>query len=205
MLESNPNARLETFCDGVFAIAMTLLIIDIKIPSGEAIKTSADLWQALEHLVPSVLAFLLSFVVILITWVNHHNGAKLIVRSSNSYIYANGFILLTVVFLPFPTALLGDSLFTEHAAPSVVLYVLALALQALSWVTVTSTVLKNKLEINEQAALAVRRNRMYGMSATLAYLILAAVANWFPITVMIITSVMWGFWMIHGIRLKMQE
>ena len=72
MAESNTNSRLEAFCDGVFAIALTLLIIDIKIPSRENIYTTNDLWLSLTHLLPSIFAFLLSFIIVFITWVNHH-------------------------------------------------------------------------------------------------------------------------------------
>ena len=74
MSETNPNSRLEAFCDGVFAIALTLLIIDIKILPTIEINSNADFWLALKHIVPSVLAFVLSFTIILITWVNHHGG-----------------------------------------------------------------------------------------------------------------------------------
>lgn len=72
MTEPHPNTRLEAFCDGVFATALTLLIIDLKIPASEGIGTTRDLWFALGHLGPSIFAFVLSFVIILITWVNHH-------------------------------------------------------------------------------------------------------------------------------------
>src|SRR5437763_886852 len=69
MAESHNNSRLEAFCDGVFAIALTILIFDIRIPASEIINTSNDLWLAIEHLLPSLFAFLLSFIVIFITWV----------------------------------------------------------------------------------------------------------------------------------------
>ena len=75
------NSRLEAFCDGVFAIAITLLVIDIKIPANLEIDNAAALWNALWHILPSIFAFLLSFVVILITWVNHHNALKLLHKS----------------------------------------------------------------------------------------------------------------------------
>src|SRR5262245_30573314 len=94
----NPNARLETFCDGVFAIALTLLIIEVRIPSGVEIHSTADLWSALLRIAPSIFAFVLSFTIIFITWVNHHSSLKLVGESSPSFIYANGFLLLTVVF-----------------------------------------------------------------------------------------------------------
>lgn len=73
MADSNPNARLECFCDGVFAIALTLLIIDIRLPPVATIGSNADFWLALENIVPAIMAFALSFAVIFITWVNHHS------------------------------------------------------------------------------------------------------------------------------------
>src|SRR5258706_3149949 len=100
MAETNHTSRLEAFCDGVFAIALTLLIIDIKLPSSESITSTAEFWLALTHIAPAIFAFVLSFIVILITWVNHHNAVKLVNKSCGSFIYANGFLLLTVVFMP---------------------------------------------------------------------------------------------------------
>jgi uncharacterized membrane protein len=129
---AHPNARLEAFCDAVFAIAMTLLIIEIKAPHLPHDATSGELWAALKALLPHAFAFVLSFGIILITWVNHHEVLKVIERSSMPFIYANGFMLLTCVIMPFPTALLGNSLFTDHAAPAVVLYSSIHVLQALS-------------------------------------------------------------------------
>src|SRR5262245_58081122 len=127
MAEGNPNSRLETFCDGVFAIALTLLVLDIRSPSTTEIHSTADLWLAMLQLVPSVFAFVLSFTIILITWVNHHASLKLLHKSSAAFIYANGFLLLTVVFIPLPTRLLGEYLLTDHSAPAVVLYESTLA------------------------------------------------------------------------------
>ena len=91
MADPHTNTRLEAFCDGVFAIALTLLIIDIKVPESERIGTTRDLWRALGHLGPAMLAFVLSFAIILITWVNHHRFFRLLNKSSGSFVYANGF------------------------------------------------------------------------------------------------------------------
>src|SRR6185369_1202222 len=112
MADINPNSRLEAFCDGVFAIAITLLIIEIKIPSTPSINSNADLWSALKDITPSISAFLLSFGTILIVWVNHHAFFKLIHKSTPAFIYANGVLLLSVAFMPFPTALVGEYLLT---------------------------------------------------------------------------------------------
>jgi TMEM175 potassium channel family protein len=71
MPPESQNTRLETFCDGVFAIAITLLILEIERPNAEEIRSSKDLWHYLLHLLPSVYAFLLSFVIIGVQWATH--------------------------------------------------------------------------------------------------------------------------------------
>ena len=105
MSDSHSTARLEAFCDGVFAIAITLLVIDIKIPATAEVHDTAGLWHALHHILPSIFAFVLSFGVILITWINHHNHLKLVHKTSNSFLYANGFLAYRRVHsLPHVTA-----------------------------------------------------------------------------------------------------
>lgn len=202
MPETNPNLRLEAFCDGVFAIALTLLIIDIKIPSPERINTTSDLWLALSHLLPSVFAFLLSFTIILITWVNHHGTLKMVNKSSAAFFFANGFMLLTIVFIPFPTALLGEYLLTDHASPAVILYVSTMAVQAIAWILVTRTILKNRLAKDEEAVLTIRENKKYGFIAFIVYSLCAIVSIWFPLVIAITTTVIWIFWLILAIRIK---
>ena len=202
MAETNPNSRLEAFCDGVFAIALTLLILDIKIPPSETINNNAEFWLALKHLAPSAFAFVLSFVIILITWVNHHNGLKMLNKSSPSFIYANGLLLLTVVIIPFPTALLGQYIFTDHAVPAVILYTAVLALQAIAWILMTGVTIRNHLAKNESAALMTRKQNMYGYYGFSLYIVLGILAVWFPLTVAIVTTFIWIFWLVLGISLK---
>jgi uncharacterized membrane protein len=202
MAEENQNSRLEAFCDGVFAIAITLLIIDIKIPSSELINNTADFWIALQHIVPSIVAFLLSFIIILITWVNHHAALKLVDKSSASFIYANGFLMLTVVFMPFPTSLMGEYILTDHAAPAVVLYDSVLVLQAIGWILLAQAALKNHLGKNEKSNVITRQNKKYGYFAFFLYSICAILAFWFPLTVAIFTILTWIVWLIWGFKLK---
>ena len=202
MAESNPNSRLEAFCDGVFAIALTLLIIDIKIPPTEKVNNTAEFWLALKHIAPSIFAFVLSFTIILITWVNHHNAVKLVHKTSNSFIYANGFLLLSVVFIPFPTSLMGEYILTDHAAPAVILYNSTLALQAIGWILLTGSALKNHLGKNEKSTLTIRENGKFGYFAFALYSLCAIIAFWFPFTIAIITTITWIFWLIWGIRIK---
>ena len=180
MADTHPNARLEAFCDGVFAIALTLLIIDVAIPSTTTIATTRDFWLALERIAPSVGAFLLSFVIIFITWVNHHACLELVNRQSPSFLYGNGLLLLTVVLVPFPTGLLGKYILTDHSAPAVVLYNAVIALQAVAWILLTRAAVTGRLTSNAASTHAMRTSTRNGYAAFAVYAGLSIAAFWIP-------------------------
>jgi uncharacterized membrane protein len=196
----HPNTRLEAFCDGVFAIAITLLVIDIKIPKSEGIGSTRELWLALGRLWPSIGAFVLSFAIILITWVNHHRFFGLVNKSSGSFVYANGFLLLTVVFMPFPTGLVGEYLLTDHVAPAVVTYNALTTVQALGWILVSGAVLRTRLAKDEKSAELVRDSHRNGYFALAVYSLLTVVAFWFPLAIAIITTALWAYWLTFSLR-----
>jgi uncharacterized membrane protein len=123
-------------------------------------------------------------------------------RSSASFIFANGFLLLTVVFLPFPTALLGEYLLTDHSSPAVILYVSTMAFQAIGWILLTRAALKNQLPKDEKSAVTIRENRKYGYYGFTIYSLCAIIAFWFPLTIAIITTFIWIYWLILGINMK---
>lgn len=205
MAETNPNSRLEAFSDGVFAIALTLLIIDIKIPSASEINSTAGFWLELYHIVPAIAAFVFSFTIILITWHNHHQALKMIKKSSSSFVYANGIILLAVVFLPFPTALVGEYVLSDHSAPAVILFNSTIVIMSLGWYLMFSAVLQNKLGKNEKAIQEIRKNRRYGFISFMVYSLFAILAFWFPKSITIVTVLLWIFWLMLGIRMKQVE
>ena len=91
----------------MFAIAITLLIIEIKVPQVDA---QHSLTHALLDLWPSYFAYAISFIVIGIMWANHHAMFRDIIRCDHTLIVCNLFLLLSVSFLPFPTALLAEYL-----------------------------------------------------------------------------------------------
>ncbi|MGZ5050091.1 MAG: TMEM175 family protein [Methylobacter sp.] len=107
MHEEKETGRVEGFSDHVFAIAMTLLVIEIKLPSRDQVAAEG-LAQALASLWPSYLAFLTSFFTILVIWVHHHWIFGLISRIDHPSLYINGLLLLFVAFVPFPTALIAE-------------------------------------------------------------------------------------------------
>jgi uncharacterized membrane protein len=114
MSERNETTRIEAFSDGVFAIAITLLVIEIKIPSHEYVDR-VGLMLALLEIWPSYLAYLTSFLTILVIWVHHHWIFSLINKYDHGLFYLNGLLLLFVTFIPFPTALLSEYLLHRDA------------------------------------------------------------------------------------------
>jgi uncharacterized membrane protein len=99
------TARLETFADGVFAIAATLLIIDVT-----ANGQGSALGAALAHAWPQYVAYAVSFVTIGIMWVNHHACMQLIERADRRFLFINIALLACIAFVPFPTRLIAEHL-----------------------------------------------------------------------------------------------
>jgi uncharacterized membrane protein len=104
-MSAEETGRVEAFSDGVFAIAMTLLVLDMKVPRDLA--QGPTLAQALAGQWPTYLAFVTSYVTILIMWVNHHRLFTHIGRWDDRLLFANGLLLLGIVVVPFPTALVA--------------------------------------------------------------------------------------------------
>jgi TMEM175 potassium channel family protein len=100
------TGRLETFADGVMAIAITLLVLEIRVPSHER----GRLAHALAQQWPSFAAYVTSFLTIGVIWVNHHRMFKLIGRTTHSFLMLNIGFLMVVSFIPFPTALVASAI-----------------------------------------------------------------------------------------------
>lgn len=99
--------RLEFLVDGVFAIAMTLLVLDIRLPELSGKLSAADLFWALLGIGPKLLSYLISFVILGMFWVAHHTQYRFIKRLDNAQIWLNLFYLLFIAFFPFTGGLLG--------------------------------------------------------------------------------------------------
>jgi uncharacterized membrane protein len=101
--------RLEAFSDGVIAIAITLLVLEIKVPNLEE-GTPGDLWRALGAQWPVYLGYVISFFTIGIMWANHHTIFRSIWRTDHTLIVLNLLLLFFMATIPFPTALMADYL-----------------------------------------------------------------------------------------------
>jgi len=170
------TGRLETFSDGVFAIAITLLILDVRLPEGHDPLSHklADAW-------PAYLAYVISFLIIGIMWANHHSIFRLIDRTSHGLIVANLLLLMCVSFIPFPTSVLSEHLRTggHDQTTAAIFYsgtftVTAVFYNLLWRVAATN----NRLIVKgcEEAAGEVTRRFRYGVPTYLAATLVAIVS-----------------------------
>ena len=126
----NETARLEAFSDGVFAIAITLLIIEIHVPAHDHAST---LGHELLRSWPSYLGYLTSFLTIGVMWINHHRVFSLLDRADHTMLVLNAILLMLVAFLPFPTAVLAQFIETSGARSATALYGATMVLIALAF------------------------------------------------------------------------
>src|ERR1700727_1202395 len=123
------KSRVETCSDGVFAIAITLLVLTLAEPTNYA-----QLAHQLGERWPSLAAFVVSFAVIGIMWLNHHSLFSHFERIDRGLFYLNMLLLLTITFLPYPTGVLGEALAKGHGAKTAaVVYAVCMALNAWAW------------------------------------------------------------------------
>lgn len=126
----NDTGRIEAFSDGVFAIAITLLVIEIGVPHLENEPEGTTLFGALMGQWPSYLAYAISFLQIGVIWANHHNRFTYILRSDHILLFLNILFLMCVAFIPFPTALLAEYIESAERTTAVALYTGTLAVTA---------------------------------------------------------------------------
>lgn len=156
------KARVEAFSDGVLAIAITLLILEIRVPAPEALG-AAGLGHYLATQWSSYAAYLLSFVVIGIMWVNHHAIFQAVAKVDRVLLLLNLHLLLWIAFLPFPTALVaryfrhGHDAGVAMAVYSGVMFVIGGAFQLLwQWICRHDRLLQPHIDQRQARAQAGR-------------------------------------------------
>ena len=100
--------RVEALTDGIYAVAMTLLVIELKVPDAHAIHTPHDLAQALADLVPKAVSWVISFFVLAIFWISHHRLFHYVRVVDSGLLWRNLYQLAFVSLMPFSAALIGE-------------------------------------------------------------------------------------------------
>jgi uncharacterized membrane protein len=124
--------RLETFADGVFAIAATLLIIDVGLPE----ELDDSLGRELLDIWPQYIAYAISFLTIAIIWVNHHTVLGVIGSVDRTFLFLNVALLLAIAFIPFPTGILAEHVRTDDGRAAALLYGVTMLAMSISFLAV---------------------------------------------------------------------
>ena len=155
---SKETTRIEAFSDGVFAIAITLLILEIHVPVPEGNET---LLQSLMHEWASFLALLIGFFTLLVCWINHHYMFSMIHKSNSVLSLLNGFKLLVVTITPFATALLAKNIETSWILSSASIYAFNFTLMGFAMTSIWLYASRNGFATTESAKKLRIINRYY--------------------------------------------
>jgi uncharacterized membrane protein len=150
--------RLEAFSDGVFAIAITLLVLDLAVPTADELA-HGSLAAALAREWPSYFAYLVSFLIIGIIWVNHHSVCTFARSADRAVLFANLFLLLTVSTLPFPTRLVAEYLTAGNADAhtAMAIYSATMALMGLGFTVLFLSVTRDAVLARAQISRSAQR------------------------------------------------
>lgn len=191
MSHTRSVTRLEAFSDGVFAIAITLLVLELKLPEGD------DVWGSLAHEWPSLMAFTLSFVTILVMWINHHGSIALLHDADTAVLFANGMLLLAVTFVPFPTAVLGQHLRATDPRGAAAFYALTYVILNVLWFGFWQTIVRRRGKC--APALTEHEIRQGNIALGIGFVSyctafgLAFWKAWVSVTVCLLLAVFWSY------------
>lgn len=197
-VDEKETGRIEAFSDGVFAIAITLLILEIKVPHLED-GSGHSLARALAEQWPSYVAFVVSFFTILIMWANHHAIFDMVRRSNRSLLYANGLLLLLVTFVPYPTGVLAEYLDKPGGAVAGAFYAgtfvaISVAFNLLLWTACRGRRLL-KAGVSEAVIRRITRSYLPGVPAYLAAVAAAFIDVKLTVGICMALAL---FWMVAG-------
>ena len=174
--------RLEAFSDGVIAIIITIMVLELRAPQQAS-------WTALVPLLPVFLSYVLSFVFLGIYWNNHHHLLQAIERVDGQVLWANMHLLFWLSFTPFVTAWMGENNF---AAQPVALYGIILFLAAVAYYILTLTLLRLHGR-NSVLAKALGRD-VKGKLSPVIYLVailVSFVAAWLSCALYVLVAIIW--------------
>lgn len=158
------KSRVEAFSDGIFAIIVTLLVLEIKVPEIHDHNSIRAVTNALISLLPKIFSWIVSFLIVSVIWVNHHRIFQQIKTITHALFWLNANLLLWCSFIPFPTALMGD--YFKNPV-SLILFGVILSLMASSFSMMRFSMLRNKEILHEDVDInefkkATRKSILFG-------------------------------------------
>jgi len=174
--------RLEAFSDGVLAIIITIMVLEMKVPHDHSIA-------ALQPLIPVFLSYVLSFIYVGIYWNNHHHMLHATGKVSGSVLWANLHLLFWLSLMPFATAWMGENHFS--ALPAAIYGVVLLMAGVAYWILARAIIATDGRDA--LLAKAIGRDRKGNLSIVLyaVAIPLAFLASWLAITIYMLVALMW--------------
>lgn len=186
--------RIETFSDGVFCIAVTLLSIEIGVELQGAVSNKG-LREALLHKWPICLAYVISFVNVLLAWIGHHELFKMFRKSDNSIMITNGLLLMLVALVPFPTKTLGLFLLSNALQTAVIFYTGYFVLVSLAFRLLWYAASRNKdLLIADITSTQLKQTTWNENIGLICNTVIFAAAFINPLVALALSFAMWVYW-----------
>lgn len=176
------KTRLEAFSDGVLAIIITIMILEIKVPEDNS-------FESLKPLIPVILSYVLSFVYIGIYWNNHHHMFQVVKKVNGSILWSNLFLLFWLSLIPFGTSWIGSQHF---AAVPMSVYGFLLLMSAISYFTLQNKIIKH--EGKDSVLYQAVQKDIKGKLSLVCYLLaipLAFVSSWISGLLYITVALIW--------------
>lgn len=184
--------RLEAFSDGVLAIVITIMVLELKVPEGANFET-------LKPLIPKLLSYLFSFIYVGIYWNNHHHLFHAIQKVNGKILWANLFLLFSLSLIPFTTGWMGENNFECHP---VALYGINLIVTALSFLLLERAAIKHE---GKEATLYKAINKQKKEYASLALYITGIITSFFfPLYAVMLYYIVALMWIIPDKRIEKQ-
>ena len=194
------TGRVEAFSDGVFAIAVTLLVLDLKAPE----HAPGQLLEGLIRQWPAYLGYVASFCYVAVIWLNHHQAFTAIKQVDKGVHLANIALLFTTALIPFPTAVLSrafiDGTDAQDARTAVALYAGILAAMCASWLLLFDQVSRcpDRLAADGADPRVFAAQRFRAMAGIIAYLVAGVIGVvWSPMAALAVFVVMPAFYAIN--------
>jgi uncharacterized membrane protein len=176
------KGRLEAFSDGVIAILITIMVLELKVPHG-------DDWEALRSTLPVLLTYVLSFVFVGIYWNNHHHMLHVTTRINGKILWANLHLLFWLSLVPFVTAWMGENHFAH--VPTAV-YGVVFLLAAVAWLILQKAIIAEEGTGSKLAAAVGKdlKGKVSGALYAIAIL-MAFVRPWIADALYVVVALMW--------------
>jgi uncharacterized membrane protein len=187
-----PNAsRLDAFSDGVFAIAITILVLEIKVPDIQ-LENSTALWQSIGHQWPSFVAYALSFLVIGVFWSHHSDMFSYIRHRDHTLRLLNVFFLMFISLIPFSAKVLAHYMTGVASQPAIAIYVLVFALSAITFHFIWLYARRHPdalEEVGPEIITEIHRDYTFGLVMSIIAIVVSLLSGYVALTLIMINSI----------------